>query len=409
MGPFQSIKAGFTAKRSIVMKLMTAVLILLTIFRIYLALNTPLILQGDAGYDDYLFIEYAKNFLNGEWLGDFSYISLAKSASYVWLLALGHLLGMPYPLLLIIFYIAAVITLCFALRNLIDNKIFLILTYVFLLYSPVMFHEENVQKIYRGGYIVVFALFIFAAVIGMYAKSVSDKAADVLKWSVLCSAAFPVFWFLKEDSVWILPFAACGAALAFIRVIWAGKGVKFILKRTLLLVCPFVVLAVSIGAYKYTNYVHYGEYAVTDRSDTYFSKMLSEIIKIEDEDVGDVWITKDMVYKALDASETFNTVRPQIDAMYGSGWIQENGEIGGDIIIWAMREAFRDAGVYDIGGAEADAFYEKIYGELSEAFEDGRLTESKDKIYLSPVARGYTFEELTDYYSDVTPVLSRCF
>ena len=67
------------------------ILVVLTLIRLWLGVRTPLLLQADARYDDFLFVRYAEELLNGNWLGNDS-LSLAKSASFSVILALGYLL-----------------------------------------------------------------------------------------------------------------------------------------------------------------------------------------------------------------------------------------------------------------------------------------------------------------------------
>lgn len=162
--------------------------------------------------------------------------------------------------------------------------------------------------------------------------------------------------------------------------------------------------------YQSMNQRYYGEYTVTDRSGTYFREVIADLMRIEDSNVDQTWITKEMVYKAIAVSPTFQLVEPQIDQMYESGWVEDDGEIHGDIIIWAIREAFNNAGVYANGGAETNNFYRFIDNELDEAFSDGRLQESEGKIYLSDIARGFMPEELKTYYKSRLPeVLANVF
>ena len=80
-------------------------LAILTIVRIIISLKIPLFMQGDAGADDYLYVRYAKSLLEGNYLGTFDGYTLVKSISYAIYLYINNILGMPYRLALILFYI----------------------------------------------------------------------------------------------------------------------------------------------------------------------------------------------------------------------------------------------------------------------------------------------------------------
>ncbi len=382
-------------KKSRINRILIVAIIFSTLFRIYLAVKTPLYAQAGADFDDYLFVKYALSILSGGWLGPFDCKTLAKGASYSVFLAVNYLLGIPYSLELILTYITAVILFIIAIRKLISNKYFLLTSYLFLLFSPVMFHIENVQKIYRGGLIVSFALIIISAAIGLY-TSRNDSRKTQLKWSLLLGFSLSFFWFLKEDSIWILPFVL---GIILITIISSILQRKKIISRIFISIIPIILLFSSILLYSYTNYKFYGEFTITDRSGTYFKEFIADILQIEDdENYQNVWITKKMMYKAIDVSPTLQSIKPYIDDMYKNSWaLKENGEIEGDMIYWIIKEKVSDAGIYDKGGEYVNKFYQKIDTELNSAFKTGKLKKSKDKIYLSSMAKGFTINEIEKF------------
>jgi hypothetical protein len=139
-----------------------------------------------------MMVNYSTSLLSGKWLGGFNQFSLAKGASYSIFLVLNYLLGLPYSFTLILLYAIAIILFCVDLSRLIKSKTFLYILYTALLYSPVMFHDENVKKVYRGGVIVIFALMIVAAIIGLYTR-IEGRNKKVIKWSLTASFALAFF------------------------------------------------------------------------------------------------------------------------------------------------------------------------------------------------------------------------
>ncbi len=384
--------------------ILLCLIVVLTLFRIYLAVKLPLFLQADAKFDDFLLIDYAKNIIEGQWLGKFCSTTLAKGISFPLFIALNHLLGIPYSLGLIILYIFGICLFIVAIRNHIKNKFYLTSTYILLLYSPVMFHIENTQKIYRGGVIVSLSLVVISLMICIY-NNVSEKLRKLFIYSFLASLALPFFYYLKEDSMWILPFVLGSIVLSSINII-KNKKIKYRKTRLFFVVMPVVALILSSILYCSINYIYYGEYTITDRNGTYFKEVMADIIKIDEKkEIKDVWITKKMMYKAIDNSKTLKSVKKEIDNMYkGTSWgVTKKGEIEGDIIIWAFRDAIAKAGIYKKGGKKVNLFYKKIDKELDEAFEKGTLKEDTDnKIYLSSIACGFTKDDLLRYYSDTS-------
>ena len=380
-------------------KILIFVCVIFTMFRIFLAMKIPLILQADAYYDDFLFVEYAKELVNFNWLGNYNFVTLAKGCSFSFFLIFNYLLGIPYSFSLIILYIFSIILLIISIRKIISNKYFLSILYVFLLYSPIMFHVENVQKVYRGGVIISFALIIISGVIGIYTR-INSSNKKMLFWSLLTSVSLSYFWFLKEDSIWILPFVLGGLILSIIKAIRLKTNKKNIIKKIILIILPIIVLFISNLTYKTINYINYGEFAVTDRGDTYFKEVIHDLLQIDSKNTNkDVWITRDMLEKAYKFSPTLSIIKDSMNEKYEyratiSG--KTDGQINGDIIYWVIKEAANDSGIYDKNGLETNNYYKRVHFELQKAFKKGNLKKNND-IYISSVAKGIKKEEVNEY------------
>ncbi len=367
-------------------------LVILTFYRICLAFKIPLYAQAGADLDDFMMVKYAIKLIDFKWLGAFDYLVLAKSCSFSLFLAISYWLNIPYSIMLISVYIIAIIILLFAINKIINNKVFCTISYVILLYTPVMFHIENFQKIYRGGTIISFAILVVASFIGLYASR-NEKLKKLCFWSILGSLSLGFFWFIKEDSIWILPFVLGAITLSIVWLLINKKNITNIKTRILLLIFPICFLILINIGYKSINYFIYGEYTVTDRSGTYYKEVLNDLLKIKNSRKENVWITKKTVYDAMEVSPTFKTIKPQIDEMYKNSWALIDGEVRGDIIFWTLRIAFFEAGIYDNGGSQVNEFYKKIDKELDNAFENKKLKE-ENAFYLSKASKGITKQDL---------------
>ncbi|KRN08405.1 hypothetical protein FD00_GL002292 [Liquorilactobacillus mali KCTC 3596 = DSM 20444] len=102
-----------------------------TIIRIVISLKIPLFAQGNAVADDYLYTIYAKDLLAGHWLGSFNSLTLVKSISFSFFLVINYILGIPYRLALILFYLVSLITLCYSLYKVSKSKAFSYLLFNF--------------------------------------------------------------------------------------------------------------------------------------------------------------------------------------------------------------------------------------------------------------------------------------
>lgn len=377
-------------------KILFSILFIVTLFRIILASKLPMQLQADELYDDFLFIKYARSLLSLNWLGDFNYVTLVKGASFSFFIAFNYILGIPYNIGLILLYIISILIFIKAIRALINNKYFLIALYIFLLFSPMMLHYENVGKVYRGGVILSFALIIISSIIALYTRY--NKDIKILKkWSILGSLSLSYFWFLKEDSVWMLPFVLVGIIVSIFKLIKEKYKRNELIKRSILIIMPLIILVISNITYKSINYFKYGEFTITDRNGTYYKEVLSDLVHIDDGTSDKkYWVTKSMMEKAYDASESLSVIKDIMDKKYKSSWVDETGEINGDIIYWVIREAFNEYGLYEKGGKEVNNYYKKIHNELTDAFNKGKLKKNKD-LYISSISKGINKEELPEF------------
>lgn len=375
------------------------ILIFLTLFRIWLGFHTPTLLQADAIYDDTLYVNYSTSILGGHYLGPFSEFTFLKTISPSLLLCLIFLLGIPYSVFLTLGFTVAVIVFVYAFYQLTKSRKLSVVLYPFLLYSPVMFHEENVQKIYRGGFIVIFSLLVLAAIIGIYAmvKHRTLHRRSLYRWLILACISLPIFYYLKEDSIWIMPFVTLGLVISAIHL-WKRHHHPA-RPHPLILFLPLVILVVISFGYKTLNYISYGEFAVTDRSGTNFSKVLNDLLKVDSGKTTNlsVWVSRDMIKTAAEHSDTLAHLMPHIQKSWDS-WFGQGNEAHGDFYIWAFRSAVVDAGIYQqTSGNEVENYYAQIHQELQSAYDSGELSATSGRIYVSSVTRGYTIDELFSY------------
>ena len=205
-------------------KVLLLIGLFLTLFRVLLAMKIPLFLQANAYYDDYLYVLYSKSLLRFQWLGDFNELTLAKGCSFSFFLLFNYILGIPYSFALIITYILSIIVFLKTIKKLINNKYFLFFTYIYLLFTPVMLHSENIQKVYRGGVLISFSLLVISGVIGIYTRINDNKKKSIFRYVLLTSLSLSYFWFLKEDSIWILPFVLGGLFFTIIDILKNEKN-----------------------------------------------------------------------------------------------------------------------------------------------------------------------------------------
>lgn len=380
----------------------------LTLVRIWLFLKTPLRLQADAVCDDMLMVKYALNMLNLEWLGPYEELTLVKAPAFSVLLAMGYVLNLPYAFMLLACYILACVLFARSIYALTKSRSLSLLCYAYLLFSPSMMHEENVQKVYRGGYIVVFALLVVAAYVGMYANR--NRAQGMRGWAVLGAVSLPIFWYLKEDSIWIAPFTVV-AGLITICLILRQKDVEKKTLRIVLVLVPFASLLVAGISYRTLNMVHYGVFMTTDRQEGSFHDVMSDILQIKgtNEDPN-IWVARDQLEAALSASPTLNRLTGGIEVLTADDgeYALAGGKTVGDFYIWRLRHKVANQGYYENGAAYMNDEYSKVHQELVEAINDGRLESHASGVRVSSLAPSFDPEGFVQYFGQKFPEALSC-
>ncbi|NCB92980.1 MAG: hypothetical protein EOM40_10550 [Clostridia bacterium] len=379
-------------------KIFWGLLIILTLFRIFLFQSIPLDAMANTPHDDLLLLTHAQSLLNGEWLGAYNNRTLVKGISFPVFVAVCKWLCIPYALGLALFYIFSILVFLRAIRSLVTNPYVMGFIYLFLLYSPAMLNKYTQQRPYNLAPLASTILLICGCCIGLFLRR-SEGSKKLLPWSLLGGCSLAYFWFLREDSIWLLPFAAGSLLIAVICVLKEKTEWKKRLLSCGIMGLPFVILAGAYVLIASVNNHYYHTFTVNERTSSSFSEVMSDLVQMDAVEVrSDVWISRATLDEAMEFSPTLESIRESIDEVYASAWAV-NGEVSGDIIAWALRDAVADAGYFS-DGATSDTFFQAVHTELSSAYESGAYTK-KPGIFLSSLSDGFVFSE------DFLPLINR--
>lgn len=354
---------------------MTVVAAILTVFRVALAANTPLVPNMDQLYDDALLMGYAKSLAAGNWLGEYGWLTLAKRPGFSLFLALPTLTGVSYQVLFIAAYIAAAIAFVVSIRPLIPSRCIRLGLYCLLLFLPALFTWELFQRVYRMSIVIPFVMMVFSCYIGVYLRR-DEPLPRLLPWVALLSVSMPLFYIMKEDSIWIAPFVLVVSALVvghwLIGVVKKRDTLLGFTARTLLVALPVLCVAALVAVLGAKNYEAYGERTICERSDGSFSRAMSELVSV---DAGDsdrvVWLTRSALLQALDQSPSLAAMQAEVLEAWDN-WGSPEGEVPGDHAYWALLDAYTRAGLC-VSGKETDRYWNAVANELHEAFAQGSI------------------------------------
>lgn len=378
-------------KKNILFYFSIAVLVL-TIIRIVLNLIVPIRLLTNQIHDDQLLFQYAEGILNFDWLGDYNNRTLVKGASYSLFIALCSWLHIPYTLGFGLFNIGSAYLLITALKRRFSNKIALYCIYLLLIYAPYTYSSAVGLRAYRMAIVPFAVLLVFGCLIGLYFRK-AQSPKTLIPWSLGAGVSMGFFWFIREDSIWILPFVAVILLILGICVVKEKSRISIKIKKLILTVIPVFGLVIAILGVCFLNYHYYGVFTTNDRSSGEFGKMMGYLYSIEDENApSDVWVSHDVLVEAMEVSPTLNSIQEEIETYYNS-WGGGNA-IKGDLIAWSLRDAVTMAGYYE-NAADTEAFYAQVNQELDQAFQNGKL-QRDDTIRFSNSAEGIRIEQIPD-------------
>lgn len=367
------------------------ILIVLTFARIELWLKTPILIYSDEVNDDKLLYDYAKTISEGRWLGDYHQLTLVKGISFSVFEVICNKLAIPYTLGMAILNIASSLLLCFALRKKVNTK-YLYFTYLVLLYSPIGFTSLVSQRNYRNAIIPTTVILIFAGYIGLFLRK-DQSIRKLLVWSLITSLSMVFFWFVKEDSIWILPFVLTISVLMVLY--WIINDRKKMVFKIVILLIPFICVGITDKIISSLNNKYYGISVVSDKADAEFGRMISNLFKIEDTErtAGkNIWITNNMLQKAFSVSPTFADLKANMDT--NPSWTY-NGEVEGDLIIWKIRYIMSIQNYYE-NAPKANEFCRNVNKELEIAFNNGTLLKD-NKLHIASQVRGLSIMDLINF------------
>lgn len=362
------------------------------ILRIGMMMRTPIYALANYKHDDLLLVTLAQHLQEGEWLGPYNNLTLVKGISFPVFLALCNRCCIPYLFGMGLFYTGAVILFVTAVREQISNRWVQLGIYLFLLYSPAMLSVDAQQRVYNCALVPGAILLVFAGVLGVFFRR-HRSWKTVLVWSCFLGFAFPFFWHLRNDTMWMLPFVLTGTGISIFCIIKKNGFHKGTAVKSLICLIPVLTLVFSNLMIAGINQKHYGLFVVNDRSGSSEAEFISRLMEMDEKSENpNVWVSQKAMKKAVEVSPALQEIQPQIEEMFQSGWAS-GGEIVGDIVVWAFRDAMEAAGYYQGNAPETDAFYKRATAELDQAYEDGRL--HKDGLlHLSALSKGISWKDV---------------
>ena len=334
-------------------------IIVVIAMRVLLSFSLPSFYLNNLRYDDSLMVDQAKSLNNGEYLGEYSDITLIKGLAYPIFLYITNLLGMSYSMMLTIIYILACIYFIYSLKKIITNKLILFTIFAFLMLNPISFSSELFQRLYRNSLTIIELLFFFGTIINI----ISSKKRCYLYY-IFLGIITAIMFLTREDNIWVVIIYA----IVVIYKLYKERKIKTILQALI----PICITAILLNIVCYINYINYGIYTYNEITNSSFKKAYLKILQIKDDEKKDqVAIPKSTLYKLSENSKLFNLSKQFIDAKYNQ---LSNGtdEIYNGNMVWYLRYWIYKRNNIKTG-EEANKYWEDLSDEIDRLFEEGKL------------------------------------
>ncbi len=373
-------------------------MITLTVFRLFLAYTqfvtiTPPLAPLD---DDFMF-QSAVSIINGDWFGEYNFLTLSKHNFFSIWLAFLHILKIPYLVGNTFLYAIACFITILSIQNVLKHNHLKALLFAALLYNPAMWANYS-TRIYRDAIFPSLCLIFFAGVIGIglrYKQPLKEK----LLYLLLIGFSYGAIYLTREDGIWILPFYI--VALIIITFISFKGKQKNIIKNLIIYLSPMIISLAIIGLYSYQNYIHYDRFIVSDFTSSEFEKAYGSLASIEQEEWHPlIAVPNDVRYKLYEEVPSFKELETTLesDTLKNGYYNTAIDGFGSGAFYWAVRVAVEEAGYYE-NTATSKEYYERLYSEVVLAIDENRLSANNLHTGLTPPIKA-------DY---ILPVIKEAF
>lgn len=346
--------------------------------------SRPLEAIAWAIYDDRWFLQKAQSILDGQWFGDYNYLTLIKGPIYPLWIALLSRCGLPLLPAEQILYAAACVVVTSSFSPALPSRVARAAFYLVLLINPISFADGIATRTLREFLNLSLVLLACGAVAGIGLR-LDAPLARLVAWALFAGVALAALWHTREEAVWILPLPAV-AAVIIVRW-WRTAPRRRAAHAALVLAVPLSIVAAAHIGLRLMNDRHYGVFEIVEFQDESFLRAYGSLTHVRPHPPRPrVPVPKEVRERVYAVSPAFAELRPTLEGPIGSGWgeTEHQGEMGGASFMWAFRQAVAHAGYYDRGSGAVREYYDRLTGEIAAARRSGRLDAREPRATLVP-------------------------
>ena len=355
--------------------------------------------------DDGLMMRLATSIREGNWLGEYDYLTLGKHSFFALWLAFLIVLHVNFLVGGQLLYAAACLVLLAAVKPLFCTNAARGLVFLAVLWLPASWAQFTL-RVYRDNIYPALVLLALGGLVGAFCRF-AQPAKKAVPYYVVAGAALAAAWLCHEDNALLLPFVGCAAAV-YLVFLFTSKTAGQKRAKLALLLLPLALWAGGITAWKAMNYRYYGRFIVSDFSQGEFADAMGALTRVapgaQQRYIPIPYQTRQMLYEI---SPTLASVQDEIENgdMYSRYGYADKPEFIANGIHWMLREAAANAGVYATPET-ARAFWQAVADEVNAACDAGEVPAGrKHSGVFSPVKAEYILPSLEKFGDEAAELL----
>ncbi len=404
----QTLLSNDLTKKTFLIILLIAIALKL----IVCALQVIEIFPNAAPLDDELMLRAAKSIGEGNWLGAYSWDTMAKHMFFsVWLWLL-HTLHIPYLIGGQLLYLLASIVSTFALSPVLQKRIYRLVAFIVLWFSPYSTAQFTL-RVYIDNIYPSLCLLFFAGVLGVCLRA-GQRFRAAVPYAVAAGFGAGLAWLTKDDAIWIVPFGVCAGLFYLVSLLlqkensWKQRAIKVVL--------PLFAIVLGLGCvntYKALNYKYYGRYIVSDYTSAEFKQLVGSMVRADvDTPHKNILVCKETRQKLYAAVPLLAELGEELEnGEYYNGYGNpETKEFNSAGFVWSVRRAAYNAGFADTP-QKAEAFYTELARQINDACDSGRVESNPVSLgtritaTLVPFDRSYLVPTLKEFGHSLSTLL----
>ena len=368
-----------------------------------LRLNAPALLLADWGYDDALFTDLAWHLVQGDWLGPYDDLTIAKGPGYPLFIAGVYQVHLPLKLVEHVVHLLAAGTMAGAATRVSRSRWLGLAVFTALALDPTYLGRWG-SVVARDGIYGSLSLLLVGAVL-LALTSLPDLTRRRLVWAApavaLVGAVIGVvgagYYLTREERIWLVPTVAASVVLA--GALWwrrgHGRTRPAVILVGALVAGAAVTATLAVGSVAAENEDRYGTSLTSDLAGGEIVRAYAEWQRI---DVGEPMLLipvtslqREAAYRVSPAAAELEDYLDEADSRFmGPQWCppeRARCEYTGSYFVWAMREGAQVTG-HGADGAEAQQFFGRMADEIAAACDAGDVPcVARGPASMPPLAR----------------------